>query len=207
MKKIIIAVFFTAAFTPLVVQADSGWYFGAGAGSLRTNIDDNSIHVTNATASSVSKDETSTAYKLFAGFQFNRNFAIEGGWMDLGRVSATRTVTAPFNGTATGKLKISGFNLDLVGTLPINDSFSALARAGALNSRVTNSRSATGAIVVVGAPEVTETTTQFHYGLGLQYDFSKQWGIRGEWERSKVSWFNNGKSDIDLFSVNAVFKF
>ncbi|MNC85215.1 hypothetical protein D3C83_08050 [compost metagenome] len=46
------------------------------------------------------------------------------------------------------------------------------------------------------------------YGLGLRYDFTPQFGIRGEWERFRLGGGALvGKSDTDVYSVNAVFRF
>ncbi|MNC93178.1 hypothetical protein D3C83_97480 [compost metagenome] len=46
------------------------------------------------------------------------------------------------------------------------------------------------------------------YGLGLRYDFTRQFGVRGEWERFRLGGNPvTGKSDTDLYSINAVFRF
>jgi opacity protein-like surface antigen len=44
------------------------------------------------------------------------------------------------------------------------------------------------------------------YGLGLQYDFNKQLGVRGEWERYRVDIFDN-KTDVDLYTLGVNYKF
>ena len=41
---------------------------------------------------------------------------------------------------------------------------------------------------------------------GLQYDFNKQAGIRGEWERYRFTAFNTG-TNTDLLSVGFNYKF
>ncbi len=61
-------------------------------------------------------------------------------------------------------------------------------------------------------PEVgtggTDHNTDPTAGLGLRNAFTRQFGVRGEWERFRVS--GNpvvGKSDTDVYSINAVFQF
>ncbi len=207
MREIAVAMFVSSLAAPVVAVADSGWYMGAGVGVSNVDIKDSDVHVTNVTSSSLSKDEDGTAYRVFVGYQINPSFAMEASSLDLGTASGRRTVTAPVSGTATGRLRTSGANIDLVAMLPITDQFSVLARLGAYASHATDSRSTTGAIMLNGSSDVTESTTQLHYGLGVQYVLDPTWGIRGEWERTKVAWYNNDKPTVATFSAGVVFKF
>jgi OOP family OmpA-OmpF porin len=79
-------------------------------------------------AANSSTDQKDTAYKLFGGYQFNRNVALEGGYFNLGH-NSFNALTSPA-GTLAGESKVQSLNLDLVGTLPISERFSALARIG-----------------------------------------------------------------------------
>lgn len=207
MKNTVFAGLISIAFIlPGVSFADSNWYVGAGVGVFQNDIRDNAIPINGSPSSTLNKDDIGASYKLFAGYQITPSIAIEGGLIDLSKVSATRTLSNG-NGSAKGALRVYGLNLDLIGTMPINDSFAVLGRLGVLTSRAKDSRSTTGTIFLVGNPDITKTTTQLDYGLGLQYNLNTQWKIRGEWEHTKVSWFNNGKPDINLLGINAIFQF
>lgn len=77
---------------------DRGWYGGAGIDRSVAKINDARIISTLrsagfATAAITARDELGFGYKLFAGYQFNRNFALEDGYFDLGRFKFTSTTT------------------------------------------------------------------------------------------------------------------
>ena len=45
-------------------------------------------------------------------------------------------------------------------------------------------------------------------GLGARYDLTKTVALRGEWERFRIGTAGlGGKSDVDMFSLNAIMKF
>jgi OOP family OmpA-OmpF porin len=67
-------------------------------------------------------------YKAFGGYQFNKYFALESGYFDLGRFGYTAN-TVP-SGGLTGDAKFQGANLDAVVFLPFTEKFSAFGRFG-----------------------------------------------------------------------------
>src|ERR1035437_4003695 len=121
--------------SPFAVADDSGWYGGVNIGQSRAKIDDaritSSLVGQGATATAITDDNRDTGYKLFGGYKFNRNFALEGGYFDLGRFGYTATTTTGPAGTLTGNIRLNGLNFDAVGILPINEKFSAFGRVGA----------------------------------------------------------------------------
>ncbi len=78
---------------------------------------------------SMTQDNRDAAYKLFGGYQLNRNLALEAGYFDLGNFGFVANTSPP--GTVSGRARLRGVNLDLVGTIPLTDRFAALARLGA----------------------------------------------------------------------------
>ena len=188
----------------------SGIYIGVGAGASRATIDDGSINQSlqslGFSNASTTKSENSTAYKAFVGYSFNRYIAVEGGYFDLGKFKFDSTVQPP--GTLHGEIKASGFNLDAVLSYPFTEAFSVFARAGVQNAKSTANFSGTGSVVVV-QPESSETKTDWKAGLGLGYEFSMGIGVRGEWERYRISDGTNtgDKSDVDVFGLSLYYKF
>ena len=188
-------------------QADdiNGWYAGAGVGQSRSNFNNPGIAAgVGSAATAISSSSNDTAYKLFGGYKFNRNFAVEGGYFDLGRFGfAATTVPA---GTLNGNIKLKGVNLDAVGILPITENFSAFGRVGVNYAEARDSFSGTGAVNVLNSnPSKREANLKF--GGGLQYDFTQSLGMRVEAERYRINDAVGSKGDIDLVSVGLVYRF
>jgi OOP family OmpA-OmpF porin len=204
---ITLAVASNAAFTQ---QSDKGWYGGISVGRSKVDIDDSFVAVAGATASSITKDEKDTGYKLYAGYQFNRNFALEGGWTDFGRFSATNTVTAPAAGSLRSTIKASGLHLDAIGILPIQSGFSLFGKIGTIYTTTKGSDTTTGAVVLLpGAnPNPRRREWNLKYGIGAAYDFTNTVGVRAEYEVArKVGDVNTGEGDIGLWSIGVVVRF
>ena len=183
-------------------------YVGLSAGQSRAKIDEPRITATllgsGLTTTSMTRDESDPAYKLFGGYQFNRNFALEAGYFNLGRFGFTST-TAPA-GTLTGSIKLHGFNLDLVGTLPITDRFSAIARVGGQYAYARDNFSGSGAVNVLN-PNPSAHGFNYKAGLGLQYEFNPSFLVRAEAERYRINDAVGNRGDINLFSASLVFPF
>lgn len=198
----------TAVASPMAFADSPGWYGGASVGPSKANIDNtrisSSLLSNGFSAVSIDDDRRSTGYKIFGGYQFHQNLALEGGYFDLGKFGFTaNTVPA---GSLQGQIKLRGLNLDLVGTLPITDRFSALARVGANYARASDSFSGTGA-VTVNDRTPRKRDTNLKLGLGVQYAFSDSLAMRAEIERYRVNDAVGNKGDVDMVSVGLVYRF
>ena len=191
-------------------QSESGWYAGISAGQSKANVDSGSVlPVVGATQSRVSTDDTDTAFKLFGGYRFNRHFALEGGYADLGSFKATRTVTAPAAGSISGDFKVSGIFFQAVGIIPLGDKFSIFGSAGLFANEVKTSASTTGPIVLLNGSSASHSDSNLKLGIGAGFDFTDKIGVRIEWER----FFELGDQsvgatmDVDLVTIGVVFRF
>jgi len=190
------------------MAAESGVYGGFNVGRAKADFDE--ARITRGllgpgfAATSINDDERDTGYKIFGGYQFNKNFAVEAGYFDLGRFGFTAT-TVPA-GTLSGNLKVRGLNLDAVGILPVTERFSVLARIGMQYAKTRDSFAGTGAVLVAN-PRPSERDTNYKYGLGLQYDFTPSLGMRVEAERYRINDGIGSRDNIDLFSVGLVYRF
>jgi OOP family OmpA-OmpF porin len=197
-----------ALVSPLAMADDMGWYGGVNAGQSRAKIDDaritSNLLGSGFATTSITDDNRDTGYKLFAGYKFNRNFALEGGYFDLGRFGFTAT-TVPA-GTLNGSIRLRGVNLDAVGILPLNDKFSVFGRLGLNHAEARDSFSGTGAVTVTN-PSPSKSDTNIKFGAGLQYDFNQSLGMRLEAERHRIDDAVGNKGDVDLVSVGLVFRF
>lgn len=170
MKKIVAVALLSAAIA-LPAHADSGAYAGIKVGSNRVGFN----------ALSKSSD---TAYGALLGYKYNRNFAVEGEYTDLGRF----TTAAGING------KTDVWGLSAVGILPLEDRFAVYGKLGIARSD-TSTSAATGA-----------NRTAATYGLGGQFDATHMVGFRLSWERYGVGMVGQNAED-DLYSLAALFKF
>lgn len=211
MKKlhlICLASLATLGSSPILAQNAGHFYGGLSAGQAESNIDveriNSSLIGAGVTSNSLVKDKHDPAYKVFGGYQFNPYFGVEGGYFNLGKFGFDSTTT-PL-GSLNGRFKVDGINIDLVGSLPINDQLSILARMGVINGRSRDVFTSTGAVSVINSnPEITKR--DYKAGLGFSYKFSHSMSLRGEIERYKINDAFGGKANIDLATLSLVFPF
>lgn len=195
--------------TSAMAMADqSPWYVGASVGSSNATIDDARINSSllrgGFSSSTIVDDDRSTGFKMLGGYRFNENFALEGGYFDLGKFGYTAT-TQPA-GSLVGSIKLRGVNLDLVGTLPITDRFSVFGRVGAAYAEAQDTFDVTGPVRVPNR-NPSKQDTNVKYGLGLQYALTPALALRGEVERYRVDDALDNKGSIDLVSLGLIYRF
>lgn len=193
---------------PALAQQDNYFYGGLSLGASQAKIDQQRIAASllgaGLASSSFERDERGRAFRVFGGYQINRNFGIEAGYFDLGQFGFT-TITAPA-GMLGGQIKLQGLNLDLVGTLPISERFSVLGRVGVQNTRARDRFVGSGAVSVLN-PNPSQRETSYKFGGGLQYEVSPSFFVRGEVERYRVNDAVGNQGDVNLYSVSLVFPF
>ncbi len=200
-----------SATTAQAQMQDSNYpYFGLSVGRANAQFDERAIAArqlgAGRTITAISGDDKDTAYRLFGGYQFHRNFALELGYFDLGK-SSYNASTLPV-GALAGELAVQGVSLDLVATVPLTSSWSLLGRVGAQHARTSSYLSGTGSVVVV-APDARTRDTNAKVGLGLQYAFSPSFLMRAEAERYRVRDGRSGGAtgNINVASLSLVFPF
>ena len=190
------------------VLPNTGLYMGISAGESRAHIDSGRITQgllgAGFTTDSLSEDRRDTGYKAFVGFPLHPNWAIETGYFDLGRFGFTANTTPA--GSLTGTARVRGFNLDLVGNLPITDRWSLLGRVGAAYAQTRDQFSGTGAVTVID-PSPSKRETNYKYGLGTQYAFTPALTLRLEAERYRINDAVGHRDNVDLVSLGLVYRF
>ncbi len=190
MKKLLLiltALALTGLSGPAFAQANEGWYAGVSVGS--SEIDDGCTGV----PAGVSCDDSDTGIKLFGGKQVTKNWGGEFGFIDLGEA----TLSAPIG---TAKFEADGFFLAGTGTIPFGqkEKFALFGKLGVLRWDVTAN--------VTGLGSASDDGFSPMFGIGLKYDFTERFGIRGEWER----FLDVGDAaptlefDVDLITVGVV---
>jgi OOP family OmpA-OmpF porin len=194
--------------TPYAAAAEPGWYLGGDVGQSQAAFDQERISSgllgSGLTAGPIDENDRDRGYKLFGGYQLNRYFSVEGGYFDLGRFGFSTTTTPP--GTLHGDIKLKGINLDLVGSLPISERFSAFGRIGVARSQANDTFTGTGAVNVLN-PSPSARSNNLKVGLGLEYAFTPAFSLRTEIERYRVDDAVGNKGDVDLISLGLVYRF
>ena len=199
MKPIIWGLLLSAAtfFSPLAIAADeAGPYLGVGIGQTKVK---DLCNVPGLILTSCK--DTDTAFKIFGGYEFTKNWAAELAYVDFGKYPASGTVAGiPVSFNA----KANGWVLEGVGTWPIADQFGVFGKIGAIVAKVDLSESGGGVAV-----SQSSSSTSLTFGVGAKWDFAQHFAARVEFERfNKVGDSSTtGTADIDLFSVGVSYKF
>jgi len=135
------------------------------------------------------------AFKLFGGYQFNPNFALEAALVDLGDVSYSGTFAgAPVTG---GRIQNSGINLSAVGVVPLGERFVVFGKAG-MFLWYSEARDVTGGFLFYSEEDGADLSV----GLGASVALGQRVSLRAEWER-----FDMSNTDVDLVTVGFAFRF
>lgn len=172
--------------TPAIAQ-DRGFYAGLSLGQSEAKDTCDGIAGTGITC-----DSKDSAWKIFGGYQFNRHFAAELGYTDLGEVNARF-------GAFTETISISAIELVGVGMLPVADRFSVFGKLGLYRGEVEDDTNF--------GPSAKEKNTGMTFAFGARYDFGK-FGVFGQWQRyAEMGGGDVGEDDVDVLSIGVLFKF
>jgi OOP family OmpA-OmpF porin len=216
MKTISAMLLSAVALSPLAAQAaDSNWYAVLGIGQSTYDVDksdfDDSAADAGVAISSSKLDDNDTGYKIQAGYKFNENLAVEGGYVDLGRLSLSAELApdAPItSGHVGADVKAYGFNIDAVGILPLGAGFSVFAKAGAFIAHTESDVSIVASSATTTVKQDTDgSDTSFKptVGLGLAVDLNETLSVRLEYERFFD--VDDDGLDADLATLGLVARF
>ena len=167
-----------------LLKQDTGLYIGAAAGQSKVRNFCNDV----AASGFPSCDEKDVTWKLSAGYNFSRNFAVEAGYVDWGKFTFG-------NAVVSGNVKARGFELLAVGIFPVYQNLSAYGKLGFVRWDADFGARAGSAAVTAD-----EKGTEFTFGFGLSYDFTNNIAARLEWQRY-------ADLIVDTLSLGVVYKF
>ncbi|MEO8009393.1 MAG: outer membrane beta-barrel protein, partial [Betaproteobacteria bacterium] len=154
-----------AAMSAAYAGQDSGGYFGAGIGKASVSdycSDTGGLVVTSC-------DDSDMSFKIFGGYRFTRNIAVEAAYVDLGKYPATVSAGVPVNVS----VKLTGVTVQAVGIVPFGNEFSVMGRIGAILWDLNSSASVPG--FSTGS---SDTGVDIAMGVGAQYKFTPSFGVR-----------------------------
>lgn len=197
---------------PAAAAQEQPFYGGVGIGAAKTRIGSHPLGITGATATSLSRDEYDFGGKIFVGYRVHPYWAAEGGYVNLGKTSAKRSMSAPGIGGISVDSSNAGWFVDLVGRVPIgSNGFSLIGKVGRVSSENRKQLSANGAVSLAAgtAPNSIERESNWKYGAGAQYEISKTMAARGEVElyRRLGTDTGGGENEAGLFTLNLLIKF
>ena len=157
-----------------------GWYAGLGIGQSKYgDIDETSANT------------RTEGWKVYGGYQFNKYFAIEGGYANLNDMTA-RT------GAIVTNLDTDAWTLGAVLSYPVTGKLSVMGKLGAAYMLADVNVKNGAALTVRGGDDSYEP----NYGVGVRYALLDNLNLRVEWER-----FDRKEYDIDLVTAGVALKF
>lgn len=215
-----------------------GWYSsltgGAGTIDLSKNTLDTSFSaqmdaaVTARTRAldgySSTFDDSSGVWAVNVGYQWNRYFAVEVGYIDLGQAAYTANFTSSDNDDLTtdptysfrARFENSGPTVAALGIFPFGDKFEIHGRGGILFSRSRFTLPVVDAAtppltaatpLTLSSREARERTSDFFVGVGGGWNINENFTLRIDYQRYlDVGDNDTGEADIDLVALSVLFR-
>jgi hypothetical protein len=130
------------------------------------------------------------------GYRFNSWLGVEG---ELAGGVKSDDVSASFGGvTATGKAKLSHQEAIYgVGFLPLGTNWDLLGRIGYGHTKVSvNDITVTGSGAPIGNLSGSESGDSWNFGVGAQYHWDGQNGVRADYTREEFTGSGAGHADV-----------
>jgi OmpA-OmpF porin, OOP family len=119
-------------------------------------------------------DEDDIGFRLFGGYQFHRNIAVELGYGMLFDKS---------------DVEVTALEVTAVGQFPLANQFSLIGKLGFAN-------------VEVDAPGFgSEDSTEITWGIGVQFDVSRNLAARAMWQRYQTD------EELDFLHIGIMWRF
>lgn len=166
-------------------QEPGSKYIGWSAGQSTTSFDANrnSFGVANLTES---YDKSESGVKLFAGYNFNKTWALEAGYAGLGKPKIDYTGTGILAGTVgRANIKNTAWFLAGKGTLPLANGFAVFGKIGVTGNKSDFSATTNNKAVNTAAEmPVTKSKVSLSplIGIGAEYSLTEKFRLRAEFE-------------------------
>ncbi len=162
------------------------------------NADDRPFHIAaNIGQSSIDDidgvgiDDSTTAFRLDTGYRFSDWFGIDAAYVNMGTLEADVTILP---GTSSSfEASADGFELGLVGRIPLGDKLAVIGRIG--------NYWWSGDVSIDGL-ETSESGNDVAYGIGGEFTFTPSFGLTVDWRRYSLD-----DTDIDVAMLGLVIRF
>lgn len=178
----------TALASPLALSQESAVYLGASIGEaqFRKTCDGATIGTC---------DSSDTAYRLYGGYHFGPNAAIEVGYASYGELLVDTPLVAV-------EATLKAFDISFVPAYRFSERFGIFGRFGIYRSQLE--------LHGFGPTPANESehNTGLTWGAGLRFHFGSKAAVRAEYQRlDKVGGASTGKDNVDFLSLGLEMSF
>jgi len=206
MKNLALAVMAIAnlAGATTAFASDNGWYLFGAVGKITGSAIKQLVdyELTYAGKNGFSSNlSTPTVYNLNVGYQINKNFAVEAGY--IGSTSVTYSASGGnLAGPVTASAMISGGTAAAVGMLPLAEQFSLLGKVGVAYILTT-----AGITGLPGSSYLSGLRNDITCGVGVKYEYSDAVSIRLNLDSYNIgsSYFSPSRSNVWTVGVGHKF--
>jgi len=163
-----------SAFEP-ATTVDVRAFLGAGLGYYRLNDGD-------FLEEDESLDDDRFSWKVFGGFEVNRVFSMEVGYVDFGKTA---------DGLA--RMEVDGWTLAGIAAIPVTPFVAPYGKVGQLFWDRDRE---------FGPMTASDDGSNMFYGLGVRFTLADRADLRVEYER-----FSMSDTDLDMASISAQYRF
>ena len=167
-------------------RSDTGFYAGVGVSQNYFDVDDleDDLEGIAGPPFSADIDDDDTGFKVFAGYNFVKNFGFEIGYHDLGSLDGEVNATGAAVDLATTEVDdIQAFSAKLIGRYQVSN-YDFFASAGIAfieaDAEIVVDPSGLAGGPLVASDDFDDEV--FKFGAGATWYSQSGFGIRGEWE-------------------------
>lgn len=164
--------------------------YAPGSAYIGFNIGQSNLKLNNGNGA-FGFERSKNVYNLYGGSYFNDFIGLEVGYADFGRINR-----------GGGQTKADGFNVGVVGKLPLAPSFNLLGRLGTTYGRTdVSSNIASG--VVAGK----ETGWGGSYGIGAEFLFNPELSAVLQYDEYNLKFAGGNRDKINTTSLGLRYRF
>ena len=164
--------------------------YAPGSAYIGFNIGQSNLKLNNGNGA-FGFERSKNVYNLYGGSYFNDLIGLEVGYADFGRINR-----------GGGQTKADGFNVGVVGKLPLAPSFNLLGRLGTTYGRTdVSSNIASG--VVAGK----ETGWGGSYGIGAEFLFNPELSAVLQYDEYNLKFAGGNRDKINTTSLGLRYRF
>ena len=164
--------------------------YAPGSAYIGFNVGQSNLNLNNGNGT-FGIERSKNTYNLYGGSYFNEFIGLEVGYADFGRINR-----------GGGQTKADGFNLGLVGKLPLGSSFNLLGRLGTTYGRTDVSSSITSGVVAG-----KETGWGSSYGVGAEFLFNPQMSVVLQYDEYNLKFAGGTRDRINTTSLGLRYRF
>jgi len=140
------------------------------------------VNFSNTNTNLTVTDKTDRALSIRTGYRIHTNWAIEGGYADLG------TMKYRDPGFPDGTIKTSVWHIDAVGIIPLADKIAVFGKVGVaqMNYKFNDG--------------YKDNKTTSHLGLGVSYAILPALALRAEYDNYGKAKYSDGSASVDIKS-------